>query len=1753
LTQLKMNKLILILLCLALSQESIGQAAPTPASFNRGLYTAKTSTALMPQTLFMGKHYQLIQFQTLPSQSIHKQLTKLRIELLNFIPPNSYIASIPEQANVSIFSSLVSVDSIPSIYKISTDLDDEQIALLSVDADGFYSVTLSYYQNITREAIENELFQLGINYDKTSLIGSRINIHIPKPEMTKLAYLPWVSWLEPTHAEATPNDKATRTNARVNYIANTGNTMRGLTGDSVVIGIGDGGFVAPHKDFENRINNMSLSVISGFGDHGDHVNGIAEGSGKLFNEYRGMAPKATVFTNQASNILDYTPILFSKFGMTVTNNSYSFGWQGCFSGKYTGSSAALDAQLLQYPLVNHCFAAANDGSRTCSPYPASYNTVHSDFNVSKNVITVGNVTETDAINSTSSRGPAFDGRIKPDICSVGNTVLSTIPTHTYGTKTGTSMASPGVTGSIALLTQRYRQLNSNQLPNATLLKALLCNTADDIGTSGPDFTFGYGRLNLRRAVLAMENVSFNYDTAYTGDSNIHFISIPNNAAELRVMLSWRDRDGAANAFPSLVNNLDLQVIDPSNNIYKPWVLDTTKANVANAATRKQDVLNNAEQVTISNPPQGSYTIKVNGTSIPYVYQDYYIVYEIRSQEVVLTSPVGGEKLLPTVSELIRWDASGLTSGTWTLDYSDNNGSSWTNIVTGLSITATSYNWTTPNVASTDMLVRIIHSGGQAGDTSINTFTIMGRPAAVSSSVCDGSVNLTWGSVSNADSFYIYMLDSVGEWNLAGVTSKTRYTVSKLTNGTIYFFAISAKKNSAIVSEKTLAIQATPSATACTTGNDAGVLRIFTSTTGRKFTSNSFTTSDTLKVYIKNYGSNSISNVPIYYSINNGSPVSETYSATITSNSSAIHTFNTTTNFSAAGTYLLKVWTALGSDTAQLNDTFITQIRQLNNAAVTLPYSENFGGLNGELYTSNYMGILGATAFDYSTSSTLGRCRTNIKAGFSADNMGITLDKSTNSNVTVANKLTLTLNLSNYTTSNIIQLNILYTHHGEEPHNGDSIWVRGSDTSNWIKVLKLTDNLPSVGASKAIQGIRIDSILAANNQNFSSSFQLSLGQEDDSSARYYELQDGFTFDEIQIIDGSSDIQVSSLPAPVSACGMGSSESVTVRVINKTSTTLTNIPVYYQINGGAPVSETIGSLSANATLNYTFATTANLSSAGNYTFKAWTGLAADQNKYNDTSSLYIITSSALVSTFPYYESFESDDGNWLSSGSNSSWQWGVPAKPIFDSAANGSKCWATSLSNYYNTSELSYLNSPCFDFSSLGSDPILSFNYIYDLENSYDYAWVEYSENGTTWSKLGSMGSGTRWYNNAGNAWTGIDTPWAVSSYTIPVSGMSVKNQVRLRFVMYSDGGTEQSGLALDDISIITTNPTIYAGNTSLNATSTGAGWVDFMSGGQRILSVNDGGNNLGNITVNDFKHFGAVRSYNGQPYLNRNWVITPTNQPTTGNCTIRLYILKTELDSLIAVDASAASFQHLGITKYSNINEDSNVANNYMNNAVYTFITPSQVKFLPFNNGYFVEFEVSSFSEFYVNAGGAQHISPLPISLLNFTALASKADALIQWWVADEQNITRYELERRKPNEQKWETIYTCLPKNKSNTAQYEYTDLGVLLDDRDLYYRLKSIEKSGQEYYSNICVLANNNSKPLSVSPNPFKENIIISNPKKLIGVAELYNSEGKLVISQSLAGSSSTMPIGSHYTSGIYILKIIVDNNLYIFKVVKQ
>ena len=176
------------------------------------------------------------------------------------------------------------------------------------------------------------------------------------------------------------------------------------------------------------------------------------------------------------------------------------------------------------------------------------------------------------------------------------------------------MAAPTVTGCLALLTQLYNEENMGADPDPTILKALIIATGEDLGNPGPDYAFGHGRIDVKRAADAMLHDSQVTLPVGHGDTQFVYFPVPAGTGEIRLALVWHDPPGSPLADPALVNDLDLALIDPQGTVHYPWILDPEHP--SQNATRGEDHINNVEHVLVENPAAGIWRARISGTNVP---------------------------------------------------------------------------------------------------------------------------------------------------------------------------------------------------------------------------------------------------------------------------------------------------------------------------------------------------------------------------------------------------------------------------------------------------------------------------------------------------------------------------------------------------------------------------------------------------------------------------------------------------------------------------------------------------------------------------------------------------------------------------------------------------------------------------------------------------------------------------------------------------------------------------------------------------------------------------------------------------------------------------------------------------------------------------------------------------------------------------------------------------------------------------------
>lgn len=510
------------------------------------------------------------------------------------------------------------------------------------------------------------------------------------------------------------------------------------------------------------------------------------------------------------------------------------------------------------------------------------------------------------------------------------------------------MSAPGVSGTYGQLVQAYKELNGGVTPTSALVKGALLNTADDLGNAGPDFKFGWGRMNARKVVQVFQNNTYLLDSIAQGAANQHQITVPSNVSQVKIMVYWNDYEGSTVTTQALVNNLDMTVVDPSSATLLPYVLDPTPnaANLNSPATNGVDSINNMEQVVINTPAAGTYTVNVSGTAIPQGPQKYYVIYEFITDEIVVTYPIGGEGFTPGTAEVIRWDASNGTN-TFMVEYSTDNGVSWNTLSTGVNANLRYYNWNVPSVVTGKALIKVTRNG--VSSQSQMPFSIIGVPANITvTTSCPTSFDVTWNAVSGATAYEISVLGAKYMDSVMTV-STTNATLNGFVASNSYWVSVKALTADA-VGKRAIAIYKPAGVWNCVLANDVSLSEL-ESPSGNAFFDCITYANVPVAVKLKNIGTQTQSNFDLSYQFNGGTVVTETFTGTLNQGDSAVYSFTTGISFTAQGQYNLNIWKVVPDDNV-FNDSINNPFELYSGTTVTLPYTQDFENFSSCATTTN---------------------------------------------------------------------------------------------------------------------------------------------------------------------------------------------------------------------------------------------------------------------------------------------------------------------------------------------------------------------------------------------------------------------------------------------------------------------------------------------------------------------------------------------------------------------------------------------------------------------------------------------------------------------------------------------------------------------------------------------------------------------------------------------------------------------------------
>ncbi len=617
----------------------------------------------------------LVQFKAIPDAAQQEALRRDGIDLGAYLPDNAWVASVPARQAADVLAR--------SEVRWATAWGTSQKLHPRVVAGDFGSwtrdpsrpewvmlfVLLHHDVDIARGA-EIAAARGGVAMDPVLGLHG-MTVWMPQSRIAELAREEQVMWVEEGPKPLSETNDGVRALMNANPIKTA---PYNLDGTGVRVFVFDGGQVRATHNFFNP-GTVIITTADTISDHSTHVAGTAVGDGDG-GRGEGLADNADLlstgydqtggtmlFWDNAGDIESEYTLARNTHNLDLANNSIGSntaanGFPCATEGDYGVTSSLLD-QIVRddNPSVNGAvtLAWANGNERSGgSPRGrcGSNFLTTAEPSCAKNPIHVGALnSDGGSMTTFSSWGPCDDGRMKPIVsaagCETGRVsgetgVFSSFGTSdsaTNGTFCGTSMATPAVSGLIALLTQDWRALGfggANDRPLPALVKAMLIQTTSDMGNDGPDYRFGYGNVNGQALIDLLRDGDpigtggpstdrWGTDSITNGGTDNYSFTVPAGTGVLKASLAWDDASAAAFSADPLVNDLDLVLVEPDGvTLHRAFVLNPASPDAA--ATTGTNTLDNQEQVIVEGPAAGVWTVRVSGTVVPTAPQTYGLAY-----------------------------------------------------------------------------------------------------------------------------------------------------------------------------------------------------------------------------------------------------------------------------------------------------------------------------------------------------------------------------------------------------------------------------------------------------------------------------------------------------------------------------------------------------------------------------------------------------------------------------------------------------------------------------------------------------------------------------------------------------------------------------------------------------------------------------------------------------------------------------------------------------------------------------------------------------------------------------------------------------------------------------------------------------------------------------------------------------------------------------------------------------------------------
>ena len=618
----------------------------------------------------------IIQFHEIPSMEQLEYFTAAGVEIQRYIGGNAYIARIEGTRNQG-EAALAASGEIRSVVKITK--------AMRLSPGFLYSPRLQQAKRKNEAIVLDVCFHPDVHfgrawevmrssgiesYQSEYMAANRIIAEGSWSSLQRLAQADEIDLIEPALTHYKLMSRSAAKCMRVDQVLRR-SEYHAPDGAGVVCGITDAWTVDPnHVELSGRVTVLHDTSFIETPEEWAHLNHATAVAGNLASAgihipaCRGPAPSALIL----SMIIAYDPVNELKYaaknlGMKISSNSWGYdidteiGPPHRLLNADIQADGALKSKFGYYPNFNYAtdqminktdvlvfWAGGNESyAIVLAPLQDEMNKIrvpdqwHRTYprydtltlnSSAKNVLSIGATHKDDVIAAFSSQGPGYDGRIGPHLVGPGFHMLTLSSGNEYAYGSGTSGSCPMTAGVAALLIDQYRKIHQTD-PRSELIKAILINSARDLGPAGPDYTFGYGMVDAQLAARTISGEEgtketkkvkslFIEDTLKHKQENVYTFKVPKNKNQLRVTLAWHDKPG-----PRLINNLDLWARYGNEKKILPLTLNPN--NPTALAQNKRNKRDTSEHIFIDNPQPGEWTIGVTGKKIPKGRQEYVLV------------------------------------------------------------------------------------------------------------------------------------------------------------------------------------------------------------------------------------------------------------------------------------------------------------------------------------------------------------------------------------------------------------------------------------------------------------------------------------------------------------------------------------------------------------------------------------------------------------------------------------------------------------------------------------------------------------------------------------------------------------------------------------------------------------------------------------------------------------------------------------------------------------------------------------------------------------------------------------------------------------------------------------------------------------------------------------------------------------------------------------------------------------------------